>query len=226
MNTLQQIKELFSNSEDFDMALTHKSWVNEHPGIRGSNERLEFLGDAVLEFIVSKEIYNMFPDKEEGYLTALRANLVNTVNLAEVAKKLKVGEAIFLSKGEDDGGGRENSSLLADTIEAIIGSLYLNLGIDAAHKFISVNLLADIKEKIKTPLKDAKSRVQEYLQSRGLEAPKYIVREEIGPDHNKKFVIEIVIDGKSFETGEGKSKSEAEQEAATKALLKMQHLTP
>src|SRR6266576_3184980 len=126
----------FKNKDLLDLALTHRSWVNEHKGIRNSNERLEFLGDAILEFVVSKELYKDFPDKEEGYLTALRANLVNTISLAGVAEKLDLGSLIFLSKGEEDGGGRKNTSLLADTVEAIIGAMFIDKGIEEAEKFI------------------------------------------------------------------------------------------
>lgn len=221
MQNLQDLKNSFKDPTLFDHALTHKSWVNEHPNVRTSNERLEFLGDAVLEFVVSKEIYNYFPDKEEGYLTALRANLVNTVNLAELAKRLGLGELLYLSRGEDDGGGRTNASLLADTVEAIIGAIFLDQGIDQAYNFISANLLSEISDKVKQNLKDPKSRIQEYLQSQSLPAPKYKVVEALGPDHDKKFVIEIIINGEPFEKGEGKSKSEAEQEAARLALNKI-----
>ncbi len=221
MQDLIEIKKLFSDQSLFDQALTHRSWVNEHPNVRASNERLEFLGDAVLEFVVSKEIYNSFPDKEEGYLTALRANLVNTVNLAELAKRLGIGELLYLSRGEDDGGGRSNSSLLADTVEAIIGAIFLDQGIDEASNFIKQNLISEVADKVKQNLKDPKSRIQEYLQSQSLPAPKYKVVEAVGPDHDKNFVIEIMIDGKAFERGEGKSKSEAEQEAAKRALEKI-----
>lgn len=223
MNDLSNIKSIFKNSNLFEQALTHKSWVNEHPGIRTSNERLEFLGDAILEFVVSKEIYESFPDKEEGYLTALRANLVNTVNLAEVAKTLNLGEQLFLSRGEDDGGGRSNSSLLADTVEALIGAIYMDQGIDAAYEFIKSNLLIQIDEKTKTNLKDPKSRIQEYLQSKGLPAPKYKVVAESGPDHNKNFVIQINVNNEAIGEGAGKSKSEAEQKAAEAALTKFEN---
>lgn len=222
MDNLDKIKEGFLNKDLFDQALTHRSWVNEHPGLRASNERLEFLGDAILEFLVSKEIYQDFPDKEEGYLTALRANLVNTVNLAAVAKNLEVGVKLYLSKGEDEGGGRANPSLLADTIEAIIGALFLDQGVGAAHEFIKVNLLSELEEKTHSPLKDPKSRIQELLQAKSLPTPKYKVIEESGPDHDKKFIIEIMVNGKPLERGEGKSKSEAEQDAARKSLEELE----
>ncbi len=214
------LKIKFVNPELFDSALTHRSWVNEHKGIRTNNERLEFLGDAILEFIVSKELFAKFPDKEEGYLTALRANIVNTISLAEVAKKLDLGPLIFLSKGEEDGGGRANTSLLADTVEAIIGAIFIDRGIEAAEKFIEVNLLKDVEVRAKEQLKDSKSQLQEHVQSLGFSAPKYQVVEESGPDHNKKFIIEVVVNGESWGKGEGKSKSTAEQDAARQALAK------
>ena len=203
------------------LALTQKSWINEHSNQRRSNERLEFLGDAVLEFVISNELYKKFPDKEEGYLTALRANLVNTKNLANVAKRLELGKAIYLSKGEEESGGRDNPSLLADTMEAVIGALFIDNGILPAEKFIITNVLADLSEKVAQPLKDAKSRFQELIQAKGLTAPNYVVAKEVGPDHAKNFTVEVRVNKKTFAKGIGKSKSEAEQDAATKALQKL-----
>ncbi|KKQ92386.1 MAG: Ribonuclease 3 [Microgenomates group bacterium GW2011_GWC1_39_7b] len=220
MDKIKSLKAKFKNQNLFDSALTHRSWVNEHKGVRTNNERLEFLGDAVLEFIVSKELFAKFPDKEEGYLTALRANIVNTISLSEVAKKLDLGPLIFLSKGEEDGGGRQNTSLLADTVEAIIGAMFIDRGIEASEKFIEENLLKDVEVRAKEPLKDSKSQLQEHVQSLGFSAPKYQVVEESGPDHNKKFIIEVVVNGKPWGRGEGKSKSTAEQDAARQALAK------
>lgn len=220
MKDISKLQSLFKNKDLLTQALTHKSWVNEHICERTSNERLEFLGDAVLEFVISKELYSHFPEKEEGYLTALRANLVNTENLGNLANKLGVGEALFLSKGEEEGGGRENKSLLADTVEAVIGALFLDQGISMVEVFIKENLIVEIPEKIAKPLKDAKSRLQEYVQAKGLPAPKYKVLEESGPDHNKKFIIEVLIENHSWGKGTGKSKSLAEQEAARMALTK------
>lgn len=217
---IEKLKKSFRDTNLFDHALTHRSWVNEHKGIRTSNERLEFLGDAILEFVASKEIFSKFPDKEEGYLTALRANLVNTVALAEIAKKLELGPELFLSKGEEDGGGRANPSLLADTVEAIIGAIFIDRGIEAAGDFIKENLLSEVDKKAAEPLKDAKSRLQEFVQSKGYPTPKYQVVEESGPDHDKKFVIEVLVNGESWGKGEGKSKNTAEQEAAGQVLSK------
>lgn len=221
MTNLSELKNLFKNKNLLTQALTHKSWVNEHPGDRESNERLEFLGDAVLEFIVSKDIYLKFPEKEEGYLTALRASLVNTKNLFSIAKKIEIGSEIFLSKGEEEGGGRENPSLLADTVEAIIGALYLDCGIETVSEFIHNNLLEEVAEKIKGPLKDPKSLLQEQMQAQGFTTPKYRVVQESGPDHDKKFVVEVLVENISKGEGDGKSKSQAEQAAAQNALDKL-----
>ena len=218
MDKLDNLKILFDDKNLLAQALTHKSWVNEHPGERESNERLEFLGDAILEFVISKDLYVRFPSKEEGYLTALRANLVNTQNLASLAIKLGVGESLFLSKGEEEGGGRKNTSLLADTVEAIIGALFLDKGLPSTEEFITLNLVSEIPEKVGRPLKDPKSRLQEYIQAEGLPAPKYKVAEESGPDHKKSFILEVVVGDKALAKGEGKSKSEAEQKAAEAAL--------
>jgi ribonuclease-3 len=220
MKDLDSLKKDFNNKDLPDQALTHRSWVNEHKGVRTSNERLEFLGDAVLEFVVSKELFAKFPGKEEGYLTALRANLVNTGALAEIAKGLDLGSKLFLSKGEEDGGGRTNPSLLADTVEAIIGAIFIDRGVEAAEKFIKDNLLPELEKRANEPLKDAKSRLQELVQAKGLPAPIYQVVEETGPDHDKKFVVEVLIKGKPQGRGTGKSKGTAEQEAARQVLSK------
>lgn len=217
----QSIELHFKNPDLLKQALTHRSWVNENTRNNGTNERLEFLGDAVLEFVVSKEIYNKFPNEEEGYLTSLRANLVNTKNLSEVAIKLGLGEMMLLSKGEVDGGGRTNSSLLADLVEAVIGALFIDQGMQASEKFIQNYILVDTERKSKMPLKDAKSLLQEKVQAKNLPAPKYQVVNEVGPDHNKKFTIEVIVNSSVLAEGIGRSKSEAEQDAASNALTKL-----
>ncbi|QLG69382.1 MAG: Ribonuclease III [Candidatus Woesebacteria bacterium] len=214
----QNLKRSFNNPKIIEEALTHRSWVNEHPGIRDNNERLEFLGDAILEFIVSKELFLQFPNKKEGFLTSLRANLVNTVSLSQTARDLGLGKELFLSKGEEETGGRENPSLLADTVEAIIGALFIDQGLEKAEEFIKTNILSKTQDMIRQPLKDAKSRLQEKVQSKGLPAPKYNVVKESGPDHQKTFVVRVAVNGKYIAEGSGKSKSEAEQKAAQEAL--------
>ena len=219
MTDIDKLRQLFKNKELLNQALTHKSWVNEHPNKRESNERLEFLGDAILEFIITETLYLQFPEHQEGYLTALRSNLVNTQNLANLAIKLGVGETLYLSKGEEEGGGRKNISLLADTVEAIIGALFIDSGLDKVTEFIKNNLIIEIPYKVSGQLKDPKSRLQEYVQAKGLPTPKYKVIEESGPDHNKKFIIEVVVENTAWAKGEGKNKNLAEQDAASKALI-------
>src|SRR3989344_5354787 len=219
---MSNLASLFQNEEFYTLALTHKSWVNEHPGKRTSNERLEFLGDAVLEFVVSKEIYSRFPDKEEGYLTALRANLVNTISLPSVAKKFELGENLFFSKGEEETGGRKNPSLLANTFEAFVGSLFLDVKLSKVEVFIGEHLLTSIDENIKEPLKDPKSLFQEYVQAQGYSAPRYEVIAEKGPDHNKVFTLQVLVNGSAWGVGEGRNKCEAAQEAARQALKQIE----
>lgn len=220
MTSVKSLKKSFKDKNWFKLALTHRSWVNENSATKGTNERLEFLGDAILEFVVSKELFNRFPEKEEGFLTALRANVVNTVNLASVAKKLGVGTELLLSKGEEEGGGRANDSLLANTVEAIIGALFMDGGLKAADRFIQKNLISDLESIVAKPLKDAKSRLQEIVQAKGLPAPKYTVTKETGPDHAKTFVVSVIIDKKTYALGRGKNKGSAEQKAAQKVLEK------
>ncbi len=220
MTTIQTLKKTFKNPELFEQALTHRSWLNENAKARQSNERLEFLGDAILEFVTSNELFKKLPDKKEGYLSALRANIVNTQNLAKVAQKLSVGEALYLSRGEEETGGRQNLSILADAVEAIIGALFLDQGIKATYKFITDNILYDLDKKLASPLKDPKSMLQEEVQARGLPTPKYNVVSESGPDHAKIFEVEVTVGSQILGRGSGKSKSEAEQSAAQAALEK------
>lgn len=219
MLKLDNLKNKFKNKDLFDQALTHKSWVNEN-GTRESNERLEFLGDAVLELVVTGHLYETLPDKPEGYLTALRANIVNTANLSKLARSINLAESIYLSKGESES-GKKNNSLLADTVEALIGAIYLDQGQKEAQKFISENLLHDLEEKIKEPLKDPKSMLQEYFQSNYKTTPVYKVIKEIGPDNAKEFTIRVQSGGKSLGEGTGTTKQEAQQKAAAIALRKL-----
>lgn len=219
MNDINKLKKAFQDIRLFEKAVTHRSWVNENQDADGNNERLEFLGDAVLEFVVSDYLFREFPDKEEGFLTALRANIVNTQNLAVLATKMELGKILRLSRGEEQGNGRENESLLADTVEAVIGAIYIDQGFENAKNFILTNLLSDIDKKLEEPLKDAKSRLQEVVQSKGLSAPRYLVINETGPDHEKEFEIEVIVNSRALGKGTGKSKSRAEQHAAENALV-------
>jgi ribonuclease-3 len=204
-------------------ALTHRSWLNENEDLpEKSNERLEFLGDAVLELVVSEHLYLKFPNQQEGKLTALRASLVRTETLAKIATNLDLGEQIRLSKGEELGGGRKNESLLANTFESVVGAIYLESGKTGAEKFIAKHLLPELSLIIKNHLeKDAKSRLQEIIQARGLPAPEYTVLDETGPDHAKSFTVAVQSEGKQLGTGSGKSKQQAQQNAAAIALEKI-----
>lgn len=204
-------------------ALTHRSWINEHPDEKAtSNERLEFLGDAVLELAVTEYLFATKPQEQEGQLTALRSALVRTETLAKIAQKLKLGKHLKLSHGEEITGGRENQSLLANTFEAVIGAIYLDQGKKAAIAFIHTHLLPELEEIVNKNLaKDAKSLLQEKAQARGLQAPTYKVESENGPDHDKTFILAVYIDGKRISTGKGKSKQQAQQQAAQSALEKL-----
>ncbi len=212
------ISILFKDKNLLTQALTHRSWVNENKGQRRSNERLEFLGDAVLGLIVSREIYKKFPEKEEGYLSELRSKLVNTQHLSEVATKLNISEKIYFSKGILKNGGKDRKSILADTMESIIGALYLDQGMEGATNFVIDHILSDLVEITKKPLKDAKSKLQEIVQTKGMKPPIYKVVRSYGPAHAKLFVVEVLIDGKTSGKGSGGSKLEASQNAAIDSL--------
>lgn len=218
-NQIQKIKSQFKNPSLFEQALTHRSWLNENKDVTESNERLEFLGDAVLEYVVSSTLFRKLPQKEEGFLTALRANIVNTKNLSKLARRLDLGAHLLMSKGERSSGGAENPGLLANTVEAIIGAIYIDQGLEAASGFIKKNLLHDLEKKLKEPLKDPKSLLQEKVQAQNMPTPEYRVVSESGPDHAKNFIVEVIVGDKLKATGEGSSKNRAQQDAAQAALL-------
>lgn len=201
-------------------ALTHKSYANENRlGMAGHNERLEFLGDTVLDFIISDFIMKLCPDSPEGELSKLRAVVVSEPNLFKVAARLGLGEYLFLGKGEELTGGREKPSLLANAVEAIIAAVYLDAGLDEAYHFIRNNFENDIKAMVAGGMVyDYKTELQEACQSRFGELPKYTVVNETGPDHQKIFEVEIEAEGRALGKGSGKSKKEAEQHAARVAL--------
>ncbi len=204
-------------------ALTHRSYLNEHREYAGShNERLEFLGDAVLELAVTDFLYKKFPAKPEGELTSYRAALVNTVSLAESSQALGVNEYLLLSKGEAKDTGRAREVILADAFEAIIGAIYLDQGYAAAEAFIAKSLYGKIDSVIeKRSYQDAKSRFQEAAQEKRGTTPSYETLSEVGPDHAKVFTVGVFIGDKEISRGEGQSKQEAEQSAAQTGLDKM-----
>ncbi len=213
----------FTKSGLLAEALTHRSYLNEHRGYAGAhNERLEFLGDAVLELASTDFLFKKFPAKPEGELTSYRAALVNTVPLSESAQTLGVGEFLLLSKGEAKDTGRARDVILADAFEAIIGALYLDAGYSAAEAFILKNICAKIDEVIaKRAYQDAKSHFQEAAQEKRGITPRYETLSEVGPDHAKVFTVGVFIGEKEIAKGEGKSKQEAEQAAAQAGLDKM-----
>ncbi|HEV7449640.1 MAG TPA: ribonuclease III [Candidatus Paceibacterota bacterium] len=210
----------FNDTDLLRQAFTHRSYLNEHRGeVKGHNERLEFLGDAVLELIATRFLYEKFPTHPEGDLTAYRAALVNAVTCAEVAGELGMNDFLLLSRGEAKDTGRARGILLANAFEALVGAIYLDLGYDAANDFISKFLFPKIDEIIKNKLwQDAKSSLQEKAQEVEGVTPNYAVLKEWGPDHDKHFVVGVNIKDKLIAEGDGKSKQDAEQSAARAAL--------
>ena len=211
----------FNNKEYILEALTHSSYSNENKDFQ-FNERVEFLGDSVLSIVISEYLFKNETTLPEGELTKLRANIVCEESLSEVAMDIQLGEHMLLGKGEEATGGRERVSILADAVEAVIAAIYLDGGLDKAKEFI-LNYMKDIivnsrKGKI---FRDYKTHLQEVLQSQGETNIWYKLIDEKGPDHNKKFVMQVGIDNKILGFGEGKSKKEAEQVAARKALDNM-----
>ena len=203
-------------------ACTHRSYLNENKGSgMEHNERLEFLGDAVLELVVTSFLFRKYPAKAEGELTAFRSALVNTVSLTKVANKIGLNDYILLSRGESKDGGRARSVILANAVEAVIGAIYMDGGYNAAANFISEHLLntIDIEEIVKNKSWiDAKSLFQEKAQEKAGVTPSYKTLKEVGPDHNKRFTLGVFLGDVQVATGTGMSKQEAEQKAAEKAL--------
>lgn len=199
-------------------ALTHRSYLNEHPGFGSSNERLEFLGDAILEFWVSRELFQRFPHLPEGVLTDLRAKIVRTESLANFGRKLNLGRFLFLSRGEETGGGRENESLLANCFEALIGAVFCDQGIIGVEGFLANFILPKIKAVKPEELKDPKSSLQEIAQEKFKITPTYKVLKSEGPDHAKIFLIGVYLGKKMVGQGKGWSKQEAEETAASNSL--------
>lgn len=212
----------FKNQKLFDQAFTHRSYLNEAKEIVASNERLEFLGDSILSFVVSQHLFKEYPQFEEGTLTNLRSLLVNTKSIAESARELSFGTMLKLSKGEEESKGRQNQSLLADSFEAFIGALFLDQGFVAVEKFLQETIIVKAKAlAVKRTLKDPKSLLQEYVQSNKQKSPMYTVIKEEGPAHAKTFTIGVYVGEKLLGTGVGKSKQEAEEHAAMTALEKL-----
>lgn len=199
----------YKNLDIYIEAFTHPTYLNEIQIEGNSYQKLEFLGDAIFEFVVSEYIYNKYQDADEGDLTFIRQNCVNSKNFANIARELKLGEYLLLGNGEEKSGARDRDALLEDTLEAFIAAIYLDLGMDVCKPFI----ISLIKDNLKDT-KDNKSVLQEFLQ-RSIE---YRLESETGPAHNRTFVCSAVVDNIVYGVGTGKTKKAAEQEAAKKAL--------
>lgn len=211
----------FTDWDLFEEALTHRSYLNEHKDARAHNERLEFLGDAVLELAVTHFLFTKYPNKPEGDLTAFRAALVNTVSLAETADAIGLNDMLLLSKGESRDTGRARQIILANAFEALLGAIYLDQGYDAAEQFIATHLYPKIDAVVQTRAwQDAKSRFQELAQDKRGVTPAYQTLAEVGPDHDKLFTVGVFVGEEKIAEGQGRSKQEAEQAAAQAAVDK------
>lgn len=219
-NLEEIISYAFNDINLLDNALTHRSYANEKQEIPcKDNERLEFLGDAVLELCISEILMEKFPDCDEGQLSKLRASLVNEKPLSELAKKCHIGDFLLLGRGEESSGGRTKSSILSDTFEAVIAAIYLDSGYKKSYKYIKDLFRPLIEsESDKTIYRDYKTRIQEISQNRFKVIPKYSLISESGPDHDKIFQIKLSISDITSTIGTGKNKKEAEQQAAKKAI--------
>jgi len=215
----KKIGVTFKDKNIFKNAFIHRSYLNEHRGFKGdSNERLEFLGDSVLSIIISRFLFDKLPNVDEGELTTLRASLVRTETLAKLAKKINLGNYLYLSKGEEESGGRNNNSILANTFEALLGSIYIDQGLEKTGKFIEQIILKEWRILTKTAVSDHKSKLQESLQRKYHTSPQYKLISNWGPDHSKEFQIGAYIGNKILGKGIGKNKQQAAQNAAKEAL--------
>jgi len=216
----------FKNQQLYESAFIHRSYLNETKTPIESNERLEFLGDSILSFVVSGHLFETYPQFDEGILTNLRSLVVNTKSLAKTSEELKFGEYLKLSKGEEESNGRKNESILANTFEAFVGALFLDQGIDAVRDFLHQVIIPKIEEYVqKKVFKDPKSLLQEYVQSKKQNSPLYKVLKEVGPAHSKTFTIGVFVGDEQFGEGVGHSKQEAEELAAKEALAHIEATT-
>lgn len=223
-NSLAQLQKLldvqFLNTEHLLTAITHRSYLNEHRDATWDhNERLEFLGDAVLELVVTDFLFAKYQEKPEGELTAIRAALVNTVSLAAASEKLGVNDYLLMSKGEAKDVGRARQYILANAFEACIGAIYMDQGYEAAKDFIAKRLFDQTDEIVRKRLwQDAKSRFQELAQEYASITPTYETLSQVGPDHDRVFTVGVFLRQEKVAEGSGRSKQEAEQQAAEKAI--------
>ena len=213
----------FKNEALLMEAMTHSSYANEHKEMKGIyNERIEFLGDAVLELTISDWLFRQFPHFQEGQLTKLRAQIVCEDSLSLLAKECSLNEYLLLGKGETLSGGREKPAILCDVFEAFIGALYLDKGMDEVQRFLDQVIVPKIKNGRYELITDFKTELQEYLQQNGPVHIRYELVKEEGPSHDKTFTVQLIVDGKKYKTASGKTKKAAEQMAAK---LTMEELT-
>jgi ribonuclease III len=223
MNRKEVEKKLglkFKDTTLLKNALIHRSYLNENRKKNlENNERLEFLGDAVLELIISAELYIKFPKKTEGELTSIRSAIVRTESLAQESRRLEIGEHILMSKGEKDSGGQDKDFILANTYEALLGAIYLDLGFEKCKEFVKKTALKKLPRVINEELFiDPKTKIQELIQAKYKVTPTYKVIEEVGPDHDKSFTVALKIGNKVMAKGSGLSKQKAEEDAAQKSI--------
>lgn len=203
-------------------AFTHRSYLNENNTATEHNERLEYLGDAILEFLISKFLYNKYPDRPEGDLTSFRSAIVKTDTLAETSRELKYGDFLLMSQGEENTGGRDKDYILANTFEAVLGSIYLDQGIKCCEKFLKQVLFPKIEDVVKNRLDiDPKTKFQELAQDIMKVTPHYEIIAETGPDHNKTFTMAVYLGDEQYGKGKGSSKQKAETSAAENAIKKI-----
>lgn len=217
------LQSKLTSEELFKTAFTHRSYLNEHPEYKNeSNERLEFLGDSVLQLLSSEFLYDHYLKSPEGDLTNFRSSVVCTPSIGNEAKRLGYGEMLFLSNGEEATGGREREYILANTFEAVLGALYLDKGLDVCREFVNRELMYKIDKVVKNQeYKDAKSLFQEAAQEKTGITPMYKIVDSWGPDHEKNFKVGVYLSEEQWGSGEGKSKQKAEQDAAERALEKI-----
>ena len=213
----------FANRDLLKTALTHRSYINENREQNiENNERLEFLGDAVLELIISDHIYKKYPEKHEGELTAIRSALVRTESIAEESKKMGIGQYLLLSKGEEESGGKDKEYIIADLYEAVLGAIYLDKDYETAKEYVTRTILKKVDKVVEEELFiDPKTKIQELSQAKYKVTPTYTILKEEGPDHDKHFTIGLFLENKEIAQGVGTSKQKAEEDAARKAILIM-----
>lgn len=214
----------FNNRKLLALAMTHSSYANEYKmGIVENNERLEFLGDAILSLVVSQYLYKKYPNHPEGELTKIRAKVVCESSLAYAAKKIEIGKFLLLGKGEEATGGRVRESILADAAEAMVGAVYMDSDFETANSILLSNFESDIVHAVAKGdlFIDFKTELQEMVQKKGKSTMEYVVVKEEGPDHDKRFYIDVIVNNESIGSGRGRNKKDAEQMAAKEALIRL-----